>query len=487
MTLAPPRLIDVQRRYTTIGEIRLGEKRTTGDGKKSYPAKLETFRLTSKSLDAIKAVAERYGGSVERWPDGDAYQVITETDRLPIMLPPASADVRPYSLSYELWSGGGLQRRCDGQNALIARGDQMIEADCMCNPDQRECHPTLRVGMFLPEVSGFGTWRLASTGFNAAAELPGMLDLLGRIGQSGQMVHAVLRLEQRTSKKGGQTRKFAVPVLDLPYTLAELAGPALPGPTNGQAQIGMNTQADGPGDRATSPTGVEQSAAPEEQAAGAVPARSEAAAAPDLDAPFADEELARWLAGTHAAIAERIPAGTDQHEALRSLAEAVVQLGERSLNDLTAREWSRLARAISAIPIAEPEQATAVTVGSGAEPSGEAAPATPPAKRARRAKVEAEPASSGPAPAPAPSDDELRARYAAAAALGFGDEALEEAMLAATGLSPLDAPDGAWQAFLLTLQAKAIAPEPPKPGSQAYHDLADVLQRAAARAYWKEH
>jgi hypothetical protein len=351
-------LIDIQRRFVEIGRLRTGEKVAAASGK-TRPKKLNTWRLTSPSKDAIVAAAAKYGGSVEAWED--QFQVITESASLEVMIPP-QAGVRSYSLSYELWSGGGCQRRCNGEDAMIARGDQLVPMACQCDPDERECKPTLRVPFFLPDLPGLGVWRLDTGGFNAAAELPGMLDLLSQFTAAGKPVRAILRLEQRTSKKGGQTRKFAVPVLDLPYSLAELTGGDLTAlPTNGQAKQLTS---------APHPVQGEVPAVPERRAAVAPddsdrPDRPPARVLP-LDAPLEGDELARWRAGTHAAMRERIDEAVDEHEALRELAAKVVDLDDRSLNDLTLAEWRTVAAALRELPPIE----------SGAAPSsgGEAAP-----------------------------------------------------------------------------------------------------------------
>ena len=52
-------IINLQRKLTEIGRIRLGAK-----GAKGQPTKLETFRLTSKSEEAIQAAAAVYGLSL---------------------------------------------------------------------------------------------------------------------------------------------------------------------------------------------------------------------------------------------------------------------------------------------------------------------------------------------------------------------------------------------------------------------------------------
>lgn len=82
--------------------------------------------------------------------------------------------------------------------------------------------------LLLPDLPGIGSWMLSSTGWNAAAELAGAADLLQRASAQGVLIPARLRLEQRTSVKAGQTRKFAVPVIDIDVSFASLLGATPP-------------------------------------------------------------------------------------------------------------------------------------------------------------------------------------------------------------------------------------------------------------------
>lgn len=207
-------VLDVQRRMMELGRIRLGEK-----GAKGEPKKLSTFRLTSASRELLESAAKVYGGKVSQWegaPDDGYFQVTTEARELKVILPPtySAADGSPttsYSQWYELWSGGGCQRRCDGQT------EALTGKPCMCNPDDRACQITTRVSVMLPEVAGLGVWRLDSKGWNAAVELPGTLEVLMMAAARNSFVPAVLRIEHRTKKEPGKgTHRFVVPVLDLP-------------------------------------------------------------------------------------------------------------------------------------------------------------------------------------------------------------------------------------------------------------------------------
>lgn len=217
-------ILTLQQRLRELGRIRIGQKVATSSGK-TRPAKLDRFRLTSPSKELLDRVAAKYGGTVNSWtPDGGAgqYEVITDSKRMPIHVPP-----QPVSQYYELWSGGGCQRRCDGVTELLK------DRPCICGPDpeQRQCKPTTRLNVVLSEIEGVGVWRLESHGYYAALELPGVAELLA---QTGGYVEAFLGLEQRTAKRDGQTRHWMVPTIDVAITPAALmagggAGPAVEG------------------------------------------------------------------------------------------------------------------------------------------------------------------------------------------------------------------------------------------------------------------
>ena len=231
-------LIDVQRRLTEVGRIRLGDK-----GSRGQPQRLTKFRLTSASRSTLEAAAALYGGTVRQWsgaPDEGYWELYSETDEIDILIPPTLA---AYSQFYELWAGGGCKRRCDGRTEMLS-GEP-----CMCDPDARECDVVTRVNVMLPRIPGLGVWRLDTGGWNAAATLPTTLDLLAAMGRT-DFVPAVLRLEQRTAKrtddKGkSQTRHFVVPVIDLMMTPGELTGvqvtappaPAQLGPVNRRERV----------------------------------------------------------------------------------------------------------------------------------------------------------------------------------------------------------------------------------------------------------
>jgi len=206
-------IIDLQRRFAEVGRIRAGAK-----NQKGHATKLDAWRLTSANRAALEAAATLYGGEVREWdgsPTGRQYELFTKSDTLDVLVPPGVQ----VSLWYEVWSGGGCERRCDGQR------DYLNDAPCSCNADARECKPTMRVSLCLHLLPGVGVWRYESHGYYAATELPQTVEFLAEAAGRGQYLTGKLRLEERMSKtKKNGTRKFHVPVLDLDYSVGQMAG-----------------------------------------------------------------------------------------------------------------------------------------------------------------------------------------------------------------------------------------------------------------------
>ncbi|MDQ2628265.1 MAG: hypothetical protein M3Y90_14885, partial [Actinomycetota bacterium] len=209
-------IIQLQRRIAEVGRIRIGQQVEVRGGKKR-PAKLDTFRLTSPNRTRVEQAARLYGGQVTEWeaPAGQQWECVTQTSALPVIVPPSDL---AFSQHFELWSGGGCQRRCDGVTESISDGP------CVCNPDNRECSVHTRLSVMLRDLPGLGIWRLDTSGWYAAAELQGAVDVMQMAARAGTMLPAQLRLEQRMVKRGGQTRRFPVPVLDVEISPAQLIG-----------------------------------------------------------------------------------------------------------------------------------------------------------------------------------------------------------------------------------------------------------------------
>lgn len=207
-------IIDLQRRIAEVGRIRIGQQVASGNGK-SRPEKLTTFRLTSPNRTRIQQAAKIDGGQPAEWdaPAGKQWEVVTQSDALSVIVPPSDM---AFSQHYELWSAGGCQRRCDGNT------DSISDGPCLCNPDQRECAIHTRLSVMLADLPGLGVWRIDTSGYYAAVELQGAVGVVQIAAGRGQMLPAQLRLEQRMVKRGGKTMRFAVPVLDVEISPAQL-------------------------------------------------------------------------------------------------------------------------------------------------------------------------------------------------------------------------------------------------------------------------
>lgn len=225
----------LQQQQAQVGRIRIGQQ-VPGKNGRSRPEKLDRFRFTTPSRALAEAVAARYGGTVTPWqPEGRPaeFEVVSDARSLPVLVPP-----RPVTQWYEMWSGAGCQRRCDGETETLSG-----EA-CKCPLDHIEraelagrgaaCKATTRLKVMLPELPGIGVWRLDSHGYYAAIELPQTADFLGAVTDAGGYIRATLALEQRQVKRPGVgIRTFLVPALHVdvtPEALMAGTGTALAGP-----------------------------------------------------------------------------------------------------------------------------------------------------------------------------------------------------------------------------------------------------------------
>ena len=202
-------ILTLQTRLKEVGRIRIGQK-----GPKGQPQKLSCFRFTSFDKRAIDKIAQLYGGEVRPCTDKDLqgqHEVITNASELPFIVSPV-----PPSQYMELWSGGGCQRRCDGQTEHISG------KNCVCTPGEEECKPTTRLSLVLPDVPGIGVWRLESKGWNAAVELISTFEFLQKISGPGRPATGLLALEERTGRVDGKTTRFMVPVIRTEFTPGQL-------------------------------------------------------------------------------------------------------------------------------------------------------------------------------------------------------------------------------------------------------------------------
>lgn len=271
-------IVHLQRRIQEVGRLRIGQLVQSGNG--TRPAKLDTIRATSPDHQRVQQVANLYGGTVTEWraPSGRQWEVVTEVDSLDVIVPPSEM---AFSQHFELWSAGGAQRRCDGVT------ESLTQQGCLCDPDARECSIHTRLSVMLQDVPGIGVWRLDTQGWYAALELNGAVELLQAAASRGALLPARLRLEQRSVKRQrdgkSETRRFAVPMLDVDITPAQLLGGQAPTAnldTGPPERAAGDTPASFTPVPAELPTGPGQSIA--EQSAPPPPKPKRANAAPEI-------------------------------------------------------------------------------------------------------------------------------------------------------------------------------------------------------------
>lgn len=216
-------IAQLARRIPEAGRIRIGKKAG------NRPTAIGEFRFTSHDRAALEQIATLYGGTVRAWSDPKAadgqFEVCTDASEIRIVLPPDPLGGSPI---YEMWGGGGCERRCDGETAQIMQsgpeGPEPTDTPCICSAKgEMACKVTTRLAVILPEIRFAGVWRLDTKSMNAAQEIPGMVDMI-QAAQSQGMPYATLSIKHRRSVANGQTKKFLVPVLGTAVSIEELAG-----------------------------------------------------------------------------------------------------------------------------------------------------------------------------------------------------------------------------------------------------------------------
>lgn len=247
-------IANLHRRIPEAGRIRFGEKTTNARGKEIPTAK-STFDFTSHDEEALQQVAGLYGGEVKPWNEPKAaagqFRLASLASEIRVVLPPDPLGGTPI---YEEWTNGGCSKRCDGLTCQIvtrgADGAEFTEVPCICSAElSMACKPRTRLSVILPEVRFGGVWRLDSGSWNAAQEMPGMVDLIQSLQERG-LTRGVLALKHRRSVIAGETHKFIVPVLGVDETMEALAAGAAqvgalpPSTTAGELERGSDSGAD---------------------------------------------------------------------------------------------------------------------------------------------------------------------------------------------------------------------------------------------------
>lgn len=283
---------NLARRLPELGRVKDGVK-VAGKGQ---PKAIDTLRFTSQDPKALEQVAAALGGEVKAYSDPkstDTHELITPVAECPVILPPDPLGGTPM---YEHYTGGGRERWCDGEVCERWRkgpdGPEPYEVPCLCaEAGELTCRPTVHLSVILGFTRLGGTWRWTTHSYNAAVELPGMVEAIQSLQAKG-LTRGVLRIDSRTQVLAGVTRHFKVPVLGVDATADELAA--------GQASIGAATPV------AIAPVAVaeiEAGGTPRGEPSGAVDTPASASlppetgggdgppAAPSLDDDVVDAEL----------------------------------------------------------------------------------------------------------------------------------------------------------------------------------------------------
>ena len=230
MARPPIPIKNLARRLPELGRLKDGVK-VAGKGQ---PKAIDTLRFTSQDPKALAQVAAELGGEVVPYKDPkstDTHELITPVAETRVILPPDPLGGTPM---YELYSGGGRERWCDGETCEKWRkgpdGPEPFEVECECaEAGELTCRPTIHLSVILPFTRLGGTWRWTTHSHNAAQELPAMVDAIQSMQAKG-LTRGVLRVDSRTQTIAGVTRHFKVPVLGVDATADELA--------SGQATFG---------------------------------------------------------------------------------------------------------------------------------------------------------------------------------------------------------------------------------------------------------
>lgn len=221
---------NLSRRLPELGKLKFGDTQAKG-GRRT----LDKWRVVSNHVDCLDDIARLYGGTPKPYEHKKStftHDLHTDSDVLAIGVP--NMGVEPVTVGYEMWTGGGCERRCDGVTATTwgrgPDGPEEREQPCICDAKQAmECKVKLRASFFLPGVRRFGTWRLETGSWNAVSEMAGMVEMLMALQARG-IAEAELALAKRSDVKAGQTRHYVVPEIRVRESVEELmAGAGLLG------------------------------------------------------------------------------------------------------------------------------------------------------------------------------------------------------------------------------------------------------------------
>lgn len=307
MARPPIPIKNLARRLPELGRVKDGVK-VAGKG---HPKAIDTLRFTSQDPMALAQVAAALGGEVKAYSDPkstDTHELITPVAETPVILPPDPLGGTPM---YELYDGGGRKHWCDGVTCEQWRkgpeGPEPYEVPCPCAvKGELACKPVVHLSVILPYTRLGGTWRWTTHSYNAAVELPGMVEAIQSLQAKG-LTRGVLRVDSRTQTIAGVTRHFKVPVLGVDATADELA--------SGQATLGLGSGA-APAIATPEVAAIEAGGtpAPPREPSGAVDTPASASPPPSPDDEVIDAEIVDdgdVLELLRAAMAEASPPWTE--------------------------------------------------------------------------------------------------------------------------------------------------------------------------------
>lgn len=221
--------MNLKPRLAQHGRIRLGTRTEKG-----HPTKLKTIRFSSSDRVALERIAAVYGGQVNDWDDprsDDAYDLITESERVRVQLPPDPLGDTPIM---QMWDKGVLLRTCDvgdpsveGEQGCLVQGPNgdRIAVTCKClATGEWKCKAKTNLSVILPDTDFGGVWRLSTGSLKAARELPAMVSLIEQVQTRTGLPSGWLLLEQESSGVGKDKHRYAVPRLILDQSLGQASG-----------------------------------------------------------------------------------------------------------------------------------------------------------------------------------------------------------------------------------------------------------------------
>lgn len=213
------RISTIQRQARELGRLRTGVYEAAKGGR-GAPSRSKTWIVTSPDERQVEAAAAEWGGEAEKWqPQGAGapqFRVITQAASIEALLPPGD----PVSQSFESWSKGGVQRRCDGTSEAIK------DCPCICRatwgddfhqvaPRDAACKMTTRLNVILPTMPDMGVFRVETHSFYSANEITASVDIIRAAVGPEQLIPVNLRIEPRTKVAQGKTKQFPVIVVEL--------------------------------------------------------------------------------------------------------------------------------------------------------------------------------------------------------------------------------------------------------------------------------